>query len=238
MHNWSIDVVYHRSPQPLRCHEGRSLAWVTCRQRCIELDLTLLQGGGGGSGFGSWRDFDWRDWGKRQGGSFLGSLKGLGQVLGAVLLFGLILAVGATPPCLQTSHEHTALFSSRAQSRTRHAGRKNIACIVSTLICWPFDLQSPKGRPPLESLYHWFASSLVWEAAADPGMRQVLSSAPLQGRSPLKPGWFKYFFYRLCASSDSPDLCTNSHAAPNSSVAALKWQQVCIVDVHANTFSM
>lgn len=57
--------------------------------------------GGGGGGFGSWRDFDWRDWGKRQGGSFLGSLEGLGQVLGAVLLFGFILAlVSQGPPAV------------------------------------------------------------------------------------------------------------------------------------------
>lgn len=82
----------------------------------------VLQGGGGGGGFGSWRDFDWRDWGKRQGGSFLGSLKSVGQALGAVLLFGLILALGMTSSCLQTSLQQTMLC--RPVSKN-HAGQQH-----------------------------------------------------------------------------------------------------------------
>ena len=48
----------------------------------------------GGSGGGSWRDFDWRDWGRRTRGSFIGSLKGIGQALAALLLFGAVIILG------------------------------------------------------------------------------------------------------------------------------------------------
>ncbi len=56
------------------------------------------QGGGGGGGDGGsewWRDFDPRGWGRQAGSSALSSLKGFGQAIAAVALFGVIILVGA-----------------------------------------------------------------------------------------------------------------------------------------------
>lgn len=56
------------------------------------------KGGGIGGIFASWRAFDWRDWGKQRGGSFFASMKGMGQVLAAVLLIGVILTLVSLGP--------------------------------------------------------------------------------------------------------------------------------------------
>jgi hypothetical protein len=76
-----------------------------------------LQGGGSGGFFASWRAFDWRDWGEQRVGSFFASMKGMGQVIAAVLLIGFILVLGALacvnlPPVCSADLKSGCLFSS------------------------------------------------------------------------------------------------------------------------------
>lgn len=56
------------------------------------------KGGGSGGFFASWRAFDWRDWGEQRVGSFFASMKGMGQVIAAVLLIGFILVLVSLGP--------------------------------------------------------------------------------------------------------------------------------------------